>query len=94
MLEYSFKIINIKIIINKKNHTKIALLHLDLDVYSATLFALNKLFKHVSKGGIILIDDYATVKGATQAVDDFVEKFHIKLKKKRFLSNPTYFIKE
>jgi len=80
--------------LKKNSYLKISLLHLDLDVYSPTLFALRKLYKYVSKGGVVLIDDYATVKGATEAVDIFVKKYNIKLKKKNFLRNPSYFIKE
>lgn len=41
MLEYSFKIINIKIIINKKNHTKIAL----LKWYKTVVLLANKINK-------------------------------------------------
>ena len=70
--------------LKKNSYLKISLLHLDLDVYSPTLFALRKLYKYVSKGGVVLIDDYATVKGATEAVDIFVKKYNIKLKKKIF----------
>ena len=42
----------------EKNKIKISLLHLDLDVFTATKFALEKLYPLVSKNGIILLDDY------------------------------------
>jgi len=53
-------------------------LHLDLDVYNPTSFALNSLFKYVTPGGIILLDDYKSIKGATIAINEFVrEKYSI-----------------
>ena len=58
----------------KKQNIKISLLHLDLDVYEPTILSLNLLYNKVSKGGIILIDDYSQVKGATKATDEFIKK--------------------
>ena len=43
--------------IKNKGNDKIALLHLDLDVYKATKYVINKLFDKMSSNGIILIDD-------------------------------------
>ena len=45
-----------------------------MDIYEPTKFALEKLFKKMSPNGIILIDDYSTVEGATKAVDEFLKK--------------------
>jgi len=56
------------------------LLHLDLDVYEPTKFILEKLYNKVSKGGIILIDDYGQVPGATKATNNFFKEKKIKLK--------------
>lgn len=53
---------------------KISFLHLDLDVFKPTEFALNQLFKKVSKKGLILIDDYGQVNGATKATLKFLKK--------------------
>jgi hypothetical protein len=55
-------------------HIKIALLHLDMDIYEPTKYALNKFFKYMSSGGIILLDDYSTIYGATKAVNEFLKK--------------------
>ena len=51
---------------------KIALLHIDVDVYKPTLCILEKLYDRVVKGGLIVLDDYATVAGETRAVDEFI----------------------
>jgi hypothetical protein len=76
----------------KKNnqHLKIALLHLDMDVYEPTLHALKVLSKNMIKGGLIIIDDYATVEGATRAVDDFCKKDKRQIKKLPFYLVPSY----
>ena len=51
----------------------IALLHLDVDFYASYKCALQYLYPHVSKGGIVAFDEYdnATWVGATQAIDEF-----------------------
>ena len=60
---------------------KISLLHLDLDVYEPTRFVLDALYKNISKNGIILLDDYTHIKGATLAVDEFIKKNKLKVYK-------------
>ncbi len=50
---------------------KIALLHVDVDVYRPTKVILENLFQRVVPGGVIVLDDYGTVAGETQAVDEF-----------------------
>ena len=62
-----------------------------MDIYSSTKFALNKLYKKMSPNGIILIDDYSTVEGATKAVDEFLKKNKkLKLNKLKFYQQPSY----
>lgn len=58
---------------------KIALLHLDLDVYNPTKIALECLFNKVVKKGLVVFDDYGTVEGATTAVDEYFAKNSIDL---------------
>ena len=62
-------------LIKNQPKLKIALLHLDMDIYESTKFALDKLFEFVVKGGLILIDDYKHVYGATKATNEFLKKF-------------------
>ena len=84
-----------KFLIKKKNKLKISLLHLDLDIYSPTKLVLEKLYKFVSKNGIILLDDYKHIKGATSAVDEFLKnKPNLKIKKLSKKSRPSFIIKE
>ena len=77
--------------INNNRDNKIALLHLDMDIYEPTKFALEKLFKKMSPNGIILIDDYSTVEGATKAVDEFLNKNKkLKLNKLKYYKQPSF----
>ncbi len=79
----------------KKNpKLKISLLHLDMDIYEPTKFVLFRLFNKISRGGVILLDDYDKVYGATKAVDEFL-KFHksLKIKRKNKLGSTPYIIK-
>ena len=79
----------------KKNpNLKISLLHLDMDVYNSTKFVINKLKDKIVKKGIILIDDYGTVEGATKVIDNFlVKNKKLELKKLSFYKVPSYIVK-
>jgi hypothetical protein len=73
---------------------KISLLHLDMDIYEPTKFSLNKFFPYVVKGGIILIDDYNMVYGATKVIDEFLSlNKDLVIKKLSFNKKPSYIIK-
>jgi len=67
--------------LKRNKHTKIALLHLDMDVYKPTMIALNYFFKKLSNNGIILLDDYAVESGATEAIDNFFKDKRVVIKK-------------
>lgn len=77
----------------KNDKKKISFLHLDLDVYLPTLFCLESLYDKLSKGGIILIDDFKTHPGATKATLEFLKK---KGKKIKVIKNsrPTYYFQK
>ncbi len=80
--------------IRENKHLRISLLHLDFDVYKPTKFALEKLFDKVVKGGLILIDDFAGVAGASRAVDEFLSKNRkLKIEKLSFYRQPSFIIK-
>jgi len=79
----------------KVGNLRISLLHLDLDLDSPTAFALEILWEYIVSGGIIVIDDYASVGSASDAIDKFIMDKNLKgaLKKGLYLSNPSYIIK-
>ncbi len=52
---------------------RIAMLHLDFDVYEPTRVALEVLYPLVVSGGIVVFDQYGTARwGETEAVDEFI----------------------
>lgn len=57
----------------KNPHLKISLLHIDVDLYEPTKHVLEQLYDKVTKGGIIIFDDYGAFAGANKAVDDFFQ---------------------
>ncbi len=85
---------DLKKFIEKNRNTKISLLHLDMDVYKPTKYVLDILEKRIVKNGIILIDDYGTMEGATKALDEFLKKRNdLKIKKLSFYKVPSFIIK-
>lgn len=70
--------------------TRVALLHLDMDVKEPTDFSLDLLYDKVVPGGIIVFDDYNAVSGETISVDKFVFKHKLKLEKLPFYNVPAF----
>jgi hypothetical protein len=50
---------------------KISLLRLDTDFYDSTLFELEVLWPLLTKGGVLILDDYGHWDGARRAVDEY-----------------------
>ena len=81
--------------LERNPHTRIALLHIDTDVYEPARHGLERLFDRVVKGGIIVLDDYAVIEGETLAVDEFFKDYDYKINKFSFShKKPSYIIKE
>ncbi len=59
--------------VDHHNIGSIAILRLDGDWYASTKICLEYLFDKVTKGGIVIIDDYGTYEGCRRAVDEFME---------------------
>ena len=79
--------------LKKNKKLKISFLHLDMDVYEPTKFVLQKLFCKISKNGIVLIDDYNYVRGATKATDEFLKKNNLRIRKLNFDKRLSFIIK-
>lgn len=69
---------------------RISLLHLDLNAKEPTKFVLEALYDRVVPGGLIVIDDYTSVVGATEAIDDLVADKGLKIEKLSFHSVPAF----
>jgi O-methyltransferase len=50
---------------------RISILRLDTDWYESTLHELEHLFPRLSRGGVVIIDDYGHWRGARRATDEF-----------------------
>jgi len=59
--------------------TEISILRLDLDWYEPTKTALKKLYGKISKGGVLIIDDYGHHSGARKATDEYIEENKLKI---------------
>jgi hypothetical protein len=56
------------------------LIHMDADLYSATLFALSQLYPFLRKGDIILFDEFNVPMHEFKAYKEFTASFYVKLK--------------
>lgn len=70
--------------------TRIAFLHLDMDVKEPTQFALQQLYDRVTPQGLIVFDDYGMVVGATETVDTFAKENGLTIRKTRHYTIPAY----
>lgn len=54
---------------------KVAFVHMDMDVYVPTYYALHNIWPRLKKGGVIMCDDYGVwcTKGVTGSVDVFLD---------------------
>jgi hypothetical protein len=53
---------------------RISLLRLDTDWYESTRHEMRQLFPRLSKGGVLIIDDYGYWLGARQAIDEYIKE--------------------
>lgn len=60
----------------KSNRRK--LIHMDADLFSATLFSLSQLYRFLNEGDIILFDEFAVPKHEFMAFKLFTESFYVK----------------
>ena len=58
---------------------RIALLRLDTDWYESTRHEMEQLFPRLSRGGVLILDDYGHWQGARRAVDEYLRAHHITL---------------
>jgi hypothetical protein len=54
------------------------LIHMDADIFSATIFTLSQLYKYLNDGDIIMFDEFAVPKHEFMAFKIFTESFYVK----------------
>ena len=69
---------------------RIALLHVDVDVYKPSKAVLDALYELVVPGGLLIFDDYGTVAGETRAVDELVQAYGLTLQKLPYTHTPSF----
>ena len=82
--------------IKKNPKLKISLLNIDIDFVESTFCSLEYLYPRVSKGGIILLDNYGAFHRDTTGVDLYLKKKKKKPSIRRFpfAKRPCYIIKK
>jgi hypothetical protein len=73
---------------------KIALLHIDVDVYRPSVVILNTLYERVVREGLVVFDDFGTVAGETKAIDEFFAGREGIIRKLPMSHIPSYIRKE
>lgn len=58
---------------------RISLLRLDTDWFESTRHELEQLFPRLSRGGVLIVDDYGHWQGARRAVDEYLSKNKVNL---------------
>ena len=62
--------------LNETRPGAIALLRLDTDWYESTKAEMQTLYPLISKGGVLIIDDYGHFEGARKAIDDYFKSIN------------------
>ena len=77
--------------VSKYKEIRIALLHIDVDLYQPTKTCLENFYPHIVKGGIIILDDYGAFPGANKAIEEFFKEKDTKIEQLNF-SNSISFV--
>lgn len=81
--------------VSKRPGFKISLLYMDLDLEKPTYEVLSAFWSRISKGGIVVFDEYAYHQWSeTLGVDKFVEENNLQVKTLNFNAPTAYIIKE
>ncbi len=80
----------LSVYLEERPELKISFLHIDVDVYQPTMKVLNLLYDKIVKGGVLVLDDYATVAGETKAVDEFFKEKDVLIQKLSISHIPCY----
>lgn len=72
---------------------RLAILRLDGDLYESTMDALEPLYKKVTPGGFVIVDDYGSCPPCKHAVDDFRRQFGISDPMQRIDAHSVYWRK-
>jgi hypothetical protein len=60
--------------LKKNKKIKFSFVNLDVDLFHITHFILKKIWPRLTKGGVVLFDDYKSFPGATKAINIFLKE--------------------
>jgi O-methyltransferase len=72
----------------------VAILRIDADWYASTKISLETFYDRVSRGGVLIIDDYGAYDGCRKAVDEFRQRRNMKLFRNHVDDECIYWFKE
>jgi len=72
---------------------KISFLNLDVDIYEPSNVILALLYPRISKGGVLVLDDYNEFPGETRAVDNYFKDKDVTIFESVLTPSPYYIIK-
>ena len=79
--------------LTKNKGLRVSLLNIDFDTYAGTKTVLEKLYSRVSRGGVIILDEYGKSGwGESDAVDGFFKRKKVKIRSVRNSGQPTAYI--
>ena len=73
---------------------KISLLNVDIDFVEPTRCVLEHFYDRVSRGGVVLLDNYGAFYGDTKGIDDFFRDRNVSIRRFPFANRPCYIIKD
>lgn len=79
--------------IKERPDLKISFLNLDVDVYEPSITALEHLYPRLSKGGVLILDDYNEFPGETRAINDYFRDKNVTICESEIGTKPFYIIK-
>jgi hypothetical protein len=59
--------------VEKNQSLRISFLHIDVDIYEPTVTIMDSLFERVTKGGLVVLDDYGDFDGESTAVEEYIQ---------------------
>ena len=73
---------------------RISLLNLDTDIYEPAKIILEYLYPRIVRGGLLVLDDYGTFPGETDAVDEYFADRAVKIEKLPLAMTPCFIRKQ
>jgi hypothetical protein len=71
---------------------RISLLHIDTDLYEPAKIAMEVLYPHIVKGGLLVMDNYGVFPGETKAVNEALKEKKKYIKKSYILGTMNYLV--